>query len=172
MRNLNLLYRKAIATDCPRLVEIHYAAVQVLSGNHYSAEVLAAWSPIPDERRRQWLAGVIAQDGTFCTVALAPDGELVGFFIALPQESLLRAIYVHPAYAGAGIGRGLMQEAEKQCRARGVTCLGLNASLNAEAFYVSCGYAAIGPVAYPLTPDLSMAAIRMVKQIGEIALSS
>src|SRR5690606_7410382 len=126
---------------------------------HYPQNVLAAWSPPPDEERRRWLADLIAQDGVLCTIAAVPDQQLVGFCIAVPQQSLLRAIYVHPAFAGREIGRGLLQRAEAQCRDHGVQSLWLNASYNAEAFYVRCGYVATGPTTYALSEETSMGAI-------------
>lgn len=96
-----VLYREAVETDCPQLVGVHYAAVRSSAANHYPAEVLAAWLPPPDEARHRWLAGILAQEAVLCTVATAPDGQRVGFCIAAPEQSLLRAIYVHPAFAGS-----------------------------------------------------------------------
>lgn len=165
----HVLYRKAVSTDCPELVGVHYAAVQALAAGYYRDEVLAAWSPAPDEVRYSWLAGVLAQDAVLCTVAAAPDGTLVGFSIAAPEDSLLRAIYVHPTFARRGIGRGLLERAQTECRALGVTSLWLNASYNAEAFYLSCGYEAVGPVTYPLSEKTSMGAVRMVKHLEAAA---
>lgn len=165
MHQSQILYRKATESDCSHMVGVHYAAVQALAASHYSAEVLAAWSPPPDEARHRWLTGVIAQDSVLCSVATAPDGQLLGFFIAVPNESLLKAIYVHPAYAGCGIGRGLLQRAEVQCKDHGAASLKLSASYNAEAFYISCGYETIGPVSYPLSEEISMGAISMVKYL-------
>ena len=160
-----IVYREAIQTDCPHLVGIHYAAVQALASGHYPADVLVAWSPPPDQARCDWLAGLLAQDSVLCSVAAAPDGQLAGFCIAAPGQSLLRAIYVHPAFAGSGVGRRLLQRAEAQCRDRGVEVLTLNASYNAVAFYVSCGYGVVGPVDHPLSDGTSMGAIRMVKDL-------
>lgn len=164
-----ILYRKALEPDCPELVGVHYAAVHALASSHYPGEVLTAWSPAPDAARYGWLAGVIAQNAVLCTVAEAPDGTLAGFSIAAPEQSLLRAIYVHPAFTGSGIGRGLLERAQAECRAFGVTSLWLNASYNAETFYQKCGYESVGPVSYPLSEDASMGAVRMVKRIGPAA---
>lgn len=161
-----VLYRKAVSTDCPDLVAVHYAAVHALASDHYPDEVLAAWSPAPDEARHNWLAGVLVQEAVLCTVATAPDGELIGFYIAAPEQSLLRAIYVHPAFSRHGIGRGLLERAQAECRALGVTSLWVNASYNAEVFYLSCGYEAVDPVTHPLSQQASMGAIRMVKHLG------
>ncbi|GHA76678.1 GNAT family N-acetyltransferase [Cognatilysobacter bugurensis] len=168
MLHSQILYREALESDCPELVGVHYAAVQALASGHYSADVLAAWSPEPDEARYRWLAGVIGQEGVLCTVAEA-GGQPVGFCIAAPEQALLRALYVHPAAAGSGVGRGLLQHAEQGCRARGVASLWLNASYNAEAFYVRCGYEPAGPVTYPLSEQVSMCAARMVKHLAPAA---
>ncbi|MDQ3289551.1 MAG: GNAT family N-acetyltransferase [Pseudomonadota bacterium] len=166
MRHQQILYRKAVETDCPEMVAVHYAAVRAIASTHYPAEVLAAWSPEPDDARHTWLAGVVAQDAVLCTVATRPDGSIVGFCIASPGESLLRAIYVHPDFAGNGIGRGLLEQAQTACRALGVASLWLNASYNAEAFYLGCGYEVVGPVTHPLSDEALMGATRMVKHIG------
>lgn len=99
-----ILYRKAGETDCADCVWLHYAAVHALASGHYPGEVIAAWSPAPDAARYSWFAGVIAQAAVLCTVAEAPDRMLVGFSIAAPEQALLRAIYIHPAFTGSGIG--------------------------------------------------------------------
>lgn len=164
-----VLYRKALESDCPELVGVHHAAVQALARGHYPDKVLAAWSPAPDEARFRWLAGVLAEEAVLCPVAEAPDGRLLGFCIASPEQSLLRAIYVHPAFAGSGVGRGLLDRVHVECRALGVTSLWLNASYNAEAFYRGCGYEVVGPVTYPLSEEASMGAIRMVRYLGAAA---
>lgn len=164
-----ILYRKAVETDCPELVGVHYAAVHALASSHYPGKVLTAWSPAPDADRYSWLAGVIAQVAMLCTVAEAPDGRLVGFSIVSPEQSLLRAIYVHPASTGSGIGRHLLERVQAECTALGVAELWLNASYNSEAFYLRCGYETVGPVTYPLSEETSMGAIRMIKRIGSAA---
>jgi GNAT superfamily N-acetyltransferase len=164
-----ILYRKAVEADSPRLVEVHYAAVQALAAGHYAADVLFAWSPPPDEARHSWLASLISRDAVLCTVASIPDGQIAGFCIVAPEESLLRAIYVHPEFVGRGVGRGLLERSEAHCLDRGVAELWLNASYNAEAFYVSCGYKPVGPVTYPLSEETSMGATRMVKSLATAA---
>jgi GNAT superfamily N-acetyltransferase len=148
------------------MVEVHHAAVQAVDRRHYDDEVLAAWSPTPDSRRRDWLADLIGQASTLCTVAVAGDGAIVGFCIALPEQALLKALYVHPDCNGQGIGHALLQEMEERCRALGIEVLELNASHNAEAFYRRCGYQPQGAVTQPLTDTVTMAATRMAKRLG------
>jgi GNAT superfamily N-acetyltransferase len=158
--------RLAVAADAAAMVEVHHAAVQAVDRRHYGDEVLAAWSPPPDSRRRDWLADLVGQASTLCTVAVAGDGAIAGFCIALPEQALLKALYVHPDCNGQGIGHALLQEMEERCRALGIEVLELNASHNAEAFYRRCGYQPQGAVTQPLTDTVAMAATRMVKRLG------
>jgi len=166
MSALRISHRLAVASDAAAMVEVHHAAVQAIDRRHYGDEVLAAWSPPPDARRRDWLADLITQASTLCTVAVGDDGTIVGFCIALPEQALLKALYVHPDCNGQGIGQALLQEMEKRCRALGIEVLELNASHNAEAFYRRCGYETRGPVEQPLTDTVAMPATRMTKQLA------
>jgi GNAT superfamily N-acetyltransferase len=159
-------HRPAVASDVAAMVEVHHAAVQAVDRRHYGDEVLSAWSPPPDSRRRGWLADLIGQASTLCTAAIADDRAIVGFCIALPEQALLKALYVHPGFAGQGIGQGLLREMESRCRALGLESLELSASHNAAAFYLRCGYEAHGPVVQPLTDTVSMGAVRMVKRLA------
>jgi GNAT superfamily N-acetyltransferase len=166
MSTPRISHRRAVAGDAAAMVEVHHAAVQAVARRHYDEEVLAAWSPPPDSRRRDWLADLIGQASALCTVAVADGGAIVGFCIALPEQALLRALYVHPACNGLGVGRELLGDMEARCRALGVEALELNASRNAEAFYQRCGYETLGQVEQPLTGTLTMPATRMIKQLA------
>lgn len=157
--------RQAVAGDAPAMVEVHYAAVQAVDRRHYSDEVLSAWSPPPDASRRDWLADLIGRDSTLGLVAVSGGHSIVGFCIALPGQALLKALYVHPALNGRGIGQQLLRQVEARCRALGLAALELNASYNAEAFYRRCGYEALSPVVQPLTDSVTMGAIRMVHHL-------
>jgi len=158
--------RPAVPGDAAAMVEVHHAAVTAVDRRHYGDEVLAAWSPPPDSSRHAWLADLIGQASTLCTVAVADDGTIVGFCIALPEQALLRALYVHPACNGQGVGRELLRDMEARCRALGVKVLELNASHNAEAFYRRCGYETLEPVEQPLTDTVALPATRMVKRLA------
>lgn len=157
--------RPALAGDAPAMVDVHYAAVRAVDRRHYSDEVLAAWSPPPDASRSDWLADLVSRDSTLSTVAVSGGGAILGFCIALPEQALLKALYVHPGFAGQGIGQALLRDMETRCWALGLESLELNASYNAAAFYRRCGYEAQGPVEQPLTDTVSMRAIRMVHRL-------
>lgn len=169
MSATRISYRPALAGDAPAMVDVHYAAVQAVDRRHYSGEVLSAWSPPPDASRSRWLADLISRDSTLSSVAVSAGDAIVGFCIAIPEQVLLKALYVHPGFAGQGIGQGLLRKMEARCRALGLEALELNASYNAEDFYRRCGYEVQGPVTQPLTDAVSMGATRMVKQLAGTA---
>jgi putative acetyltransferase len=161
-------YRPARADDAPALIDVHHAAVRAIDRRHYSDEVFAAWSPPPDASRSDWLADLIRQHSTLCLVAIPVGKAIAGFCIALPEQALLKALYVHPGMAGQGIGQRMLREIEARCRALGLESLELNASHNAEHFYRRCGYEARGPVTQPLTASVSMAATRMGRKLAPL----
>lgn len=158
--------RAALATDVPAMVSVHYAAVRAGAVDHYSYGIIEAWSPEPDFAREQWLADVISEPDTLCSVAVWGDDTLVGFCIAHPAQSYLRALYVHPDHSGAGIGRALVEDIEDQCRKAGVEALEVKSSLNAERFYHAAGYEVIGHTTHALSNTQSMAAVHMVKRLA------
>ena len=56
----------------------------------------------------------------------------------------LEGIYVDPAFAGKGIGTGLLELVEARMRAKGVAAISAAASANAERFYLQRGYQPAG----------------------------
>lgn len=50
MSSLQISYRKALESDAWSMVGVHYDAVQAVGPEHYSNEVVFAWSPPLDVR--------------------------------------------------------------------------------------------------------------------------
>ncbi len=147
------------------MVLAHYASVHAMASDYYPADILRAWSPAPDEARREWLANVIANDSTLCEVAVATSGIVAGFCIALPAQSQLKALYVHPEFTDHGIGSGLLRNVEACCLSNGVDELALNASYNAESFYRKNGYQKVRDTTQALADGSEMGAILMIKRL-------
>jgi len=83
------------------------------------------------------------------------DGQLFAIFIRNDQQEIvaglsgwtwanaceIRALWVHPAWRGQGHGRGLLESAEQEARARGCKVILIGSySFQAPAFYQRCGY--------------------------------
>jgi GNAT superfamily N-acetyltransferase len=74
------------------------------------------------------------------------DGRIVGM-IALSLDgghAQLEDFFVDPAAQGGGIGRRLMDELLRVCRASGATALEVDADPNAEGIYERLGFRTIG----------------------------
>ena len=150
------------------MVAVHFASVQGVPLGHYPDDVLSAWSPTPDEQRREWLANLVAKDTTICEVATS-SGAVVGFCLAIPGQSRLQALYVHPEHSGLGIGAGLLRAVESRCHAAGIEELELNASFNAESFYPATGYTPIRETTQALAGGAAMGAVLMSKRLASVA---
>lgn len=138
--------------------QIHHAAVHGLAAGHYSQEILDKWSaPIreggPAQPRREGQVRLVAE----------LDGEPVGIGALFPDKSELDAVYVLPSAARKGVGTALVREIERIAVERGVKRLHLDASLNAEPFYLAMGYAVVERGEHVLNSGQRMACVRMAK---------
>jgi putative acetyltransferase len=158
--------RDALESDAWAMIGVHFASVQAISTEHYSEATLLAWSPQPDEGRRQWLADLISRASTICKVAVSNENKILGFCIALTDEAQIKALYVHPRYSGHKLGQSLLQNVEAHCRTFGLEAIQLNASYNAEGFYRHCGYATLGPIVQSLSESTEMGALLMIKHLA------
>lgn len=84
-------------------------------------------------------------------VAIAPNDDLVGaagWSWQLDDEVLsarIRRVWVHPDFAGKGLGRELVTLAEARARAAGAQRYVVCASVNAVGFYEKLGFRSIRP---------------------------
>ena len=66
------------------------------------------------------------------------DSQVIAFCGRTAET--VKGLYVDPDWQGLGIGRELLARAENMLRDDGRTFIVMEASLSAEAFYVSCGF--------------------------------
>ncbi|MBL9100503.1 MAG: GNAT family N-acetyltransferase [Myxococcales bacterium] len=149
-----LTIRLAKACDIPALARVHVAAVRALCRKHYRTQELSRWV----DQGPGLYAGLVRS----ATVMVAElDGVVVGFAAASLAKGYVRAVYVAPGHAGAGIGGRLLARIERAARVLGVRRLRLEATLNAEAFYTRAGYRSLGRG----RTALGLGCIRMVKPL-------
>lgn len=109
-------------------------SVRTLGASAYTTEQLAAWvSRMNPQRLEKRLLATVS----FVAVQ---DGHIVGFSSLDVEHQELDFLYVHPSYAGQGIGRRLSDAVESAARLRNITQLNVVASLNAEPIYRHLGY--------------------------------
>ncbi|MGD8858308.1 MAG: GNAT family N-acetyltransferase [Chloroflexota bacterium] len=107
--------------------------------------------------RRQWIHDVLAAPEKILLLALV-DGAVVGLVLLIDSVSLDDVIYrprrylevdelaILPEYRSRGIGRRLMEEAERFAAARGIPTVELHVwevNEQARAFYDRLGYRTI-----------------------------
>jgi GNAT superfamily N-acetyltransferase len=83
------------------------------------------------------------------------------------QPAKIRAFFVHPAHARAGLGRMLMDHCEAQARRHGFRRLELMATLTGQRLYARCGFRPDAAIQYELRPGLSIEFVPMHKALDD-----
>jgi len=147
---VNVTIRPATADDYDQLCEI-ISEVDALHRDHLS-DIFR--QPDGPARERDYTLGLLADENVGLFIAEA-GGELVGFVQVLLRDSpsspfvrprrfaLVDALGVCQGHRRVGIGRTLMEEAERWARVKGATAIELNVwefNVGALAFYDKLGY--------------------------------
>lgn len=77
------------------------------------------------------------------------------------EPAMIRAFFVHPAWARRGIGRRLLTLSEQAARAAGFTQLEIAATLPGVPLYEACGYAVVARDEVPLPNGERLPIVRM-----------
>jgi putative acetyltransferase len=93
------------------------------------------------------------------------DGEPAGIGAIVVSNSELRACYVAPGAARCGVGSALVAEIERIAREHRLDHLHLESSITAEPFYSALGYRVESRGELLLSPNVSMAAVKMRKRL-------
>jgi GNAT superfamily N-acetyltransferase len=156
-----MLIRRAKAADRDGIYRVHVAAVRVTCASHYAPHEIDGWVGVTHNH-------TYAPPFSSCDifVATADDDRVIGFTQLNPAMYEIEAVYVAPEHGRLGIGRALLQHAEDAARLRGLTKLRLAASLNAVAFYRTCGFIAHAASTYRLSSGVVIACVPMTKSLS------
>lgn len=151
--------RPAGSSDVEGIWRVHNESIRVLCREKYGPREIAAWIAFrPPEAYRAALA-------TRALFVAEREDAIVGFGQLDPVRGEVEACYVSPEAIGRGIGSDLLARMEDQARESGHAVIRLNATLNAEAFYVGRGYRRLGPATHRVGDDVLLACIRMEKKL-------
>src|ERR1700688_1624979 len=126
--------RPFLAEDTPVLAAIFAASIEELTGDDYSEAQQQAWAGIADDEEQfgKRLAGELT---LVATLQNSPVG-----FASLKGADHIDMLYVHPGAAGQGVASMLSEALEKLAGGRGAKSLIVDASDNAEGFFLKRGY--------------------------------
>src|SRR5689334_4778555 len=124
--------RPARPSDAERLLEIRQRAILELAVPALSVQQAHDWAM---RRDLIWMDDVISTKTLWVAFA---DSTVTGW-VGIEDHRII-GLYVDPTYACRGIGSRLLGFAEDQLLLRGVRTIELEASWNAEAFYLRRGY--------------------------------
>jgi N-acetylglutamate synthase-like GNAT family acetyltransferase len=178
---MNWRPRLAREDDIPALETLIPISVRTLQAPHYApAQMEAALGPVFGVDRQ------LIRDGTYFVVER--DGQIVGCGGSSKRNSLfggdsgrcgedallnpecnsarIRAFFVHPVWARRGIGRGILAACESVIQAAGFHFAELVATLAGERFYAAFDYSADEQYEIPMSADLTLPVVRMMKRFG------
>jgi len=128
-----LALRPFLPQDAPFLADIFRASIEELTGDDYSGAQQDAWISSADD-----MEGFAGRLGKQLTLIGTLNGSPVGF-ISLAGTEQVDMLFVHPAVAGSGVAKMLLEAIEKLAKARGATRLTTDASDTALGFFTRQG---------------------------------
>jgi putative acetyltransferase len=129
--------RPFLATDTPVLAAIFAASIEELTGDDYSEAQQEAWASAVDDEEK--FGKRLASELTLvATLQNSPVG-----FAALKGPDHIDMLYVHPSVVGQGVASMLCDALEKLAGGRGAKSLTVDASDNAQEFFLKRGYVAM-----------------------------
>ena len=137
---LGLVIRPVCVGEGEVLDEVFCASIRGLTAPLYTFEQQEAWIGNSDADR--WNQRLSEIDFWIAEV----DGVVAGFVSIDQPNRVLDHIFVHPSFAGRGIGAAMMLFALDKARNLGFEQLTLNASDNALPFYESFGWVKIAQI--------------------------
>jgi putative acetyltransferase len=126
--------RPFLAADTPVLAAIFVASVEELTGDDYSEAQQQAWASAADDEE-QFGKRLASELTLIATLQNSPVG-----FASLKGTGHVDMLYVHPGAVGQGVASMLCDALEKLAGGRGAKSLSVDASDNAQEFFLKRGY--------------------------------
>jgi len=172
--------RQAVREDGPAIESLIDASIRILGGRFYDESLI--------ESSLKYVFGVdttMIDDGFY--LVIESEGRVIGAGgwshrktpfggnQATPvrdaelrqpgrDPAVIRAIYVHPDWAGKGVGRLIIETCEEVATSAGFTDLELVATLSGVAFYERMGYTQRDVIHYKMGDGLLIDFVQMEKR--------
>ncbi len=112
-------------------------SIEELTADDYDEEQRLAWMAQAEDA-----AAFAERLRSMVTLVVQLDGEYLGFG-ALKDDKVIDMLYVHPDYAGEGVGTALVEALETIAAARGAETISTEASDSALPFFQRRGYQSV-----------------------------
>lgn len=151
--------RPFLPADTMALRDLFAQSIEELTVDDYDEDQRIAWVATAEDAGefRTRLANAL-------TLIVQLDGEYLGFG-ALKDNRTIDMLYVHPDYAGEGVGAALADALEKIAGARGAEAVTVDASDTAVPFFERRGYVATQRNSVP-RDDQWLSNTTMVKRLA------
>src|ERR1039457_1462345 len=126
--------RPFLSADTPVLAAIFAASIEELTGEGYSDAQQRAWAGAADDED-EFGKRLASELTLIATLQNSPVG-----FAALKGTGHIDMLYVHPGAVGQGVASMLCDALEKLAGSRGAKSLSVDASDNAQEFFLKRGY--------------------------------
>lgn len=157
--------RPFLPADTMALRELFAQSIEELTQEDYDEDQRAAWASAAEDA-----AEFAKRLGAATTLVVHVEGEHLGF-ASLKDNKVLDMLYVHPYYAGQGVGTALCEALEKIAAARGADAITVDASESAVLFFEARGYVPVKRNSIPVE-DLWLTNTTMKKELGQKAPGS
>jgi putative acetyltransferase len=154
--------RPFLAADTPVLAAIFAASIEQLTGDDYNEAQQQAWASAADDED-QFGKRLASELTLIATLQNSPVG-----FASLKGKDHIDMLYVHPGAVGQGVASMLCDALEKLAGSRGVKILTVDASDNAEAFFLKRGYVGMQRNTVTVNGEW-LANTTMQKTLGDVA---
>ncbi len=151
--------RPFLPADTMALRDLFAQSIEELTVDDYDEDQRVAWAATAEDAGefRTRLANAL-------TLIVQLDGEYLGFG-SLKDNRTIDMLYVHPDFAGEGVGTALADALEKIAGARGTEAVTVDASDTAVPFFERRGYVATQRNSVP-RDDQWLSNTTMVKRLA------
>ena len=154
--------RPFLGEDTPVLAAIFAASIEGLTGDDYNEAQQQAWASAADDEE-QFGKRLASELTLIATLQNSPVG-----FASLKGVDHIDMLYVHPGAVGQGVASMLCEALEKLAGGRGAKSLTVDASDNAQEFFLKRGYVGMQRNTVSVNGEW-LANTTMQKTLGEAA---
>ena len=159
---LKITVRNADTHDAENFLDTLNASIKHVASASYSSEIIESWAPSID---KSTLDHFIENPDQEQRIVAEINDAIVGIGAIVIDKNELRACYVSPNFLRCGVGTAIIRDLEKKALSQSLDHLQLHAMTVAEPFYKAMGYQALGMVAHITRGGLTMAAVKMRKNL-------